>query len=129
MEYLDIVPKKAHRYALLDLNTGGDNEEDQRRALCVITAKLSSKVTQLCRRGDAENPDDIDPNWHLGKDLFWQAAIQNNLNLLRGTLVEAVKEDNKPKMRPKDWKRPPPPSKRPIKGATANRRPQQARRK
>lgn len=84
-DFLDIYPKKPHRYALLDNNTGGENDKDKRRALVIIPAKLSDKPRELLRRLDAEDPGPF----RVGVTEFWLAAITNNLSRIRNSLKQS----------------------------------------
>ena len=91
-DFLDILPQKHLRYALLDFHTGGEAEEDKHRGLAVLTSKLSNRMTQILREVRAEDPGEF----CMGVPRFWFAAAQNDLMMLRGTRPKEGKE--KPKL-------------------------------
>jgi hypothetical protein len=96
-DYLDLLPEKYLRYALLDAHTGGENEEDRHKGLAVVTSKLSSRMSETLRTVHAEEvPDDF----LMGDPEFWFAAANGDLMRLRNTFVEGASvKKAKPKLR------------------------------
>lgn len=103
-DFLDVLPTKQMAYAVLDKFTKckgdpafDDPEDIVRQALCVCPSTLSIAPENLCRTYNAQNPDDIDPKWKLGIDLFYQAARKGNMGMIVNTLKRPMKPNKKSK--------------------------------